>query len=471
MDSATTDGANVPVQQRIEPIAKVVAATLAAFYAIGLIITNMFLGSLGASDFSDLRPRTILVGMAFAIYVAVPLGLAVVPLYVFAFVRRHTMHRFAATAAAVAMAVGFAFLLPAPFEFFIVATGRHGGFTTLSTRFWREAYQDSSQWPYILVLILLPMAGLAVASIRQRILSPDVKKGAYVLALLGVVSQMIAFADSVYPELQSSIGGGHPELVELVFQKAGADTSVRRIPDGYYLLWHIADDTLVLTGATEGPVSHSYFVRRSDVATMIRTPAHVRLRDSAVQHIIAHSEWGACETKLTLPPPPGSMLDTAQAPIAFATDSLKFSIIALDNGRVIVVFPNVAMTNTTTMRGSFRLLLVVGVQGRETIGMHPQQQAREELARSQQVQQTPLHDVIPIEPQSSIHGSLIFEVSVTPESVGATPQDFGATLIGKAPLAFHLTETTTKRAWWISLPGKEDSWKSRDTTVLRPRIM
>src|SRR4051812_38473579 len=104
-----------PTTQQFERVAKASAAVLAVLYAVGLVITNMFLGLLGAPDFSDLRPRAVLVGFAFAVYLAIPLCLIVAPLFVFDIARRYSWRRTPSILCAFGSAGALFFLLPAPF--------------------------------------------------------------------------------------------------------------------------------------------------------------------------------------------------------------------------------------------------------------------------------------------------------------------------------------------------------------------
>jgi hypothetical protein len=288
-------------QWHLESIAAAVAGCIAVTYALGLVISNLFLDQLGATDFGDFRPRAILVGIAFLTYLGTPAFVAVVPILVLNASQHFRLHRIFGFVLAVA-SVGFIVnRLPYDLGHFIVAVPTVCTFREVSIRFWRETY--ATQWPYLLLLVVAPAMSLAAVACAGRRITKLRLRIAIAGIALGLATQIYPFADSIYPSIRSAVGGGHPQLAEVFFNNEVESVTTRRLRQGHFLVWHTSGDTIILTDPNIGPITRTYLVRSDEVLAMIRTDAHVYFRDGEVKHVIRHSTK-APETNMSFPSPP-----------------------------------------------------------------------------------------------------------------------------------------------------------------------
>jgi hypothetical protein len=289
---------------RVETIAKTAAGVIAGAYALGLIISNMFLSSFGASDFAVIRPRLVLVGIAFVLYLTLPVCLGIVPTLIIArALRQRRLPAILRIALAVLALATLIVVLPLPFDIFLWSLP-HYSRLAFWVRFWREIYGSLWQWPYIVGLIVVPLYILGLKRTTNHNLPAKWRVALIGAIIAGVLSQIYAYSTDVYPAVEPAAGGGHPDLVEVFFSPAIQAATSGRLPNGNYLLWHATPESLVLTGANLGPVTRAYVVPSREVVPMFVRDAHVRLRDDVITSVIAHDSPPNCDTPQSFAAPP-----------------------------------------------------------------------------------------------------------------------------------------------------------------------
>jgi hypothetical protein len=422
-------GAESHIPLDFESALKHAAAVLAGCYATGLVITNIFLGDLGAPDFSDLRPRAILVGIAFAIYVAAPVALVAMPITTWKLSRRWLAS--AAPRVIISIAV-FVVLIPAiafPFEW-ALASPRVCGFIEQTSRFWNDSY-GTIQWHHVVLVIIPAIVLLWRDSIVM--LPQAVRRCAILLVVFGTVCQIMPFARYVYPLISAGVGGGQPELVEISLRR-DARTLAK---DGHYLLWHASPEVLVLTRASPGPIDHTYLVTLNSLQSMVRLPAHVMLDDMSVKEIRTHSTAGYEQT-VNFP------RNDVDGRIQFSADTFAWSE-HKEGPKAILQFNSVRLTNLDAVRRELSIGLAWCTVSRSYGFTGPSNDTRPNA-------ETAGHQQLPgrffVEPDQTVSGQLIFEV---PAEV----------IDSRTALAFSLTDAGGERPIFKPFPSSAGKWKVR----------
>jgi hypothetical protein len=284
----------------LERTAKTAAAAIALTYSLGLIVSNVFLGELGTNDFDVLRARLVLVGMNFCLYLALPTSIAILPAVITQVLRHSSASPARRHVDAVLGTMVAVIIFPAPFDPFVWGVPHYSS-AWFWIRFWNEVYGGYWQWPYIALLIATPVIILARAALSQTRVSSTVRAILIVLIVAGVISQVIPFALNVYPVIDASVGGGQPRVIRAFFKPEFHQAINGTLPNGnYYLLWHTTSESLVLSGANEGPIDRTYIVRPENMMSMIVYDAHVRSRGGDVESVVLHGRL-TCDYPLHLP--------------------------------------------------------------------------------------------------------------------------------------------------------------------------
>lgn len=239
----------------IEQASKGVLAVLAILFGLGLLITNVYQGYLGFSDYSVLRPRFVLAGLAFFVYIACPALVFVLPILV---VKHLNIRRWLKLLLVPPLAVLTASLLATPFHYF-VSSAQLGTAVTQILSFW-SLYNDYFL-PLLLSGVIVPSMTLAASWKRSgQTASGDtwVNRRLFVaLLVLGVFSMIFPYTVSIHPNISSAVGGGQPSIADISLDEAGtrAVKLHRFIPKlslgdsvlGPYVVWHETDARLFLS--------------------------------------------------------------------------------------------------------------------------------------------------------------------------------------------------------------------------------
>jgi hypothetical protein len=261
-----------PVYQHGESIAKLATVVLGALYVLGVLVSNLQLMELGISDFAALQSRNILTGLFFVLYVTLFLLTLIVPLAVLLFVADYAQQRgrfralgwAAGWARALGWAVGWALLT------LIVLIGIFGeawAYVCVWGLSWNQVaalnYAGSVDKVYYvlfgqffavywhakikaaIVLIFILLLGLPIVFPNFNFLT-DVRpvqsynafvqrhglphlvlligKALYFYVLVGTLLLFLfGYADEVYPNVPYNLGGGQPQVAELVLAGKRSD--------------------------------------------------------------------------------------------------------------------------------------------------------------------------------------------------------------------------------------------------------
>lgn len=283
-----------------EGLGTLVLLALGALFAIGTLIVNIHLGTLGLSDFSGLRPRFVLVGLTFLIYAAIPPLLCLVLLEVG---RRVGFRRgpllaaaaVAATAVAVMTLVAWMLFFALPHVTFTVAGGRivpPARFWTVYTGNWYAVVPEVAVCVSACILFVRHGWGTArdnaTSSPPRHRVSSRVLVAVLVLGLAGLV---YPYASLTYMNISRAAGGGQPGIVLMTMER-DAGRLVDRPPFsrvnaagdtvyGPFLVWHENEDRTYLSFPTEGRRSswEVYGIRNEKVHTTWHLPGGIRLEN------------------------------------------------------------------------------------------------------------------------------------------------------------------------------------------------
>jgi hypothetical protein len=216
-DQAAADTTPAPTwHDGIDRLSKSAIGVATAMFAVGLLIENIQLQTIGISDVSFAEPRYVLVGLAFVVYLALPAILLVVPIIVFRLVRgpRGKVRLLVAAVLSVASFIILFLNLPAPFYYFIERILWTNGNIARVLRFWGYLCD-----PTLIIrgpLLYIPLILLA-ATARTGWWFDRPRPRRYLLAMvgLGVFSSVIPYTYSAYPNLARAVGGGCPLIAEI----------------------------------------------------------------------------------------------------------------------------------------------------------------------------------------------------------------------------------------------------------------
>jgi hypothetical protein len=244
--------------ETVESATKTGLAVIGMLFGLGLILVNIYLGYLGFTDFTILRPRFVLVGMSFLIYLAIPPAAIIIPMLI---LKRTLVDRPSRWLLLIPFALFTALALESPTHYFVpyVFEGYPPGKQILT--FW--SIYTNIALVFEIVGVLVPAVILAWiwdfrSTSGDQPTSADhwVRMGKIVL-MVGIISMIFPYAIVVYPNVSSAVGGGQPALVDLSLDDHGrrAVQSHRFVSpratsdsiDGPFILWHEATDRLLLS--------------------------------------------------------------------------------------------------------------------------------------------------------------------------------------------------------------------------------
>lgn len=275
-----------------DSIAKSVAATIAALYVIGLLITNIHLSRFGLSEFAVVRVRYVWVGLDYLIYLAAPFVLIAFPLAAFSLLKSAKRARWAASAF-IAFAVFV--LVGQAFQYFVHSSP--GVSLESPMQFWRLYFvpHSSSYWEWFFlptIMLLMMMSRLAKWSrvplftfLHRWItgLIPSDRFQALLLMLLvpcGAIGTILVYTVQVYPNIEFAVGGGQPQVVSIRESSTGdagipfvRDTgALVVVPTGYvgpYILWHQDQDAVFISPLDSSSASWNITaVRREKIVAL-----------------------------------------------------------------------------------------------------------------------------------------------------------------------------------------------------------
>ncbi|MBZ5532688.1 MAG: hypothetical protein LAO20_14745 [Acidobacteriia bacterium] len=222
LDSPNKDPEAQPLSfETFERTAKVIAALAIGLYALGLLISNQYLRSLGISDFSTLRPKFILTGAwAFALFLtsASPALAPILYGYVWGLPKKYQQFRFAALMV-MGIAVGIAL------DLFVLSflVERNDVFSRNMIKYVvRELL-----FPACLGIFALSQATKQMSAIDRT--NRQAAKGRRItiaLFLAIVLVSLLIFGarivDPVYRFVPDAQGGAYPVFAQLYLNKDGA---------------------------------------------------------------------------------------------------------------------------------------------------------------------------------------------------------------------------------------------------------
>jgi hypothetical protein len=249
--NATSAAVAIEPKQRfvadlVEPTAKIATAVLGVLYVFGLLISNIQLMALGISDFSSIQARNVITGFGFIYYVAVlymvilmtmvPIGGVLFMHYkMFKWGVRWGKGMIITMAASyiivMAFAVGLFFVsacFAGAFEGFLVVYGHTWGDTV---PFHIEFNQFSDLYMNFKILyasfwLTLAVAVPVIVPVLARGLPPlsnifdrrgGIMKGIVAVYLLMALPFLLFdYADEVYPNIRYNLGGGQPQVAQLI---------------------------------------------------------------------------------------------------------------------------------------------------------------------------------------------------------------------------------------------------------------
>jgi hypothetical protein len=247
-----------------EGLGTVVLVGLGVLFAIGTLVVNIHLGSLGLSDFSGLRPRFVLVGLTFLLYLAIPPTFCIAALQAGAtvgFGRRPVL----AVLTSIAVALVLMVVIPSMLFFAIPYVTYQNRGLVEPVPFW-GIYTDSTYSLILHLLVAIPAGilwlwrhpvalagasdapktlhrvplrrsrGIATRSrVRQHVLL-----GLRVIVVLAAIGMLYPYATVTFVNISMATGGGHPSIVLMKM-----DRDVGRVVDRPgFVRWSQAGDTI-----------------------------------------------------------------------------------------------------------------------------------------------------------------------------------------------------------------------------------
>jgi hypothetical protein len=242
---------------------------LGALFALGTVIVNLKFGTMGLTDFAGLRPRFVLVGLTFLIYLLIPPACCVLLLSIgaMASVRRHPA---LAASVVLATALTLVFMIPGMLYFtvpFLTFGSPDGIQAPLS--FW-ELYLGHRYALLIeIVLLCLPVSLLHYrlslkpkSSISASMVQWMPNGRLIIMILIGTTIMLYPYSTVTYLNISRAAGGGQPPIVLMtmereigrVLERPGLWRVSTRSDTVYgpFLLWHETDAKTFLTLPRQG---------------------------------------------------------------------------------------------------------------------------------------------------------------------------------------------------------------------------
>lgn len=214
-----------------DELVKAVAVVAFVLFAIGLLIDNVHLAQQGFFAPAPIQPRQVFVGFTYLLYLWAPILLTIGP---------HAYLRYGVSVNPNATARRQTPLLPIATSLLIVlgvacfATSVHYFVVDLPTKdlgidivlgYWRYYAHPWSwiQWVTIYLPCWLVYYMLLPGSIITRTAIARAKKAVMLLVPLGTICSLMGYVYFVFPNIEHSVGGGQPALVEITIASSEAD--------------------------------------------------------------------------------------------------------------------------------------------------------------------------------------------------------------------------------------------------------
>lgn len=209
------------------------------------------------------------------------------------------------------------------------------------------------------------------------------------------------------------------------------------------LLWPLSKRTRVLfvTLATAGVIALGIWATLPDsvkVSILLgRQPATTTpssASSSASREIVSQAQAA---------PSPGSPDTSSKVPIEFAAGSDAYSVSNMADGRRLVIYRDVIMTNISSSPGVFEVWLGITLSRRSGVGFVPIDRLPEEF-RDVKLERPLFDRMIPIAANSSVRGALAFVLSMPPEK---------AAVVFDRPRYFEIRKAGSKNVWQVPHDG------------------
>jgi hypothetical protein len=233
-DESPTNAVDKPVQSQFafdiaEKITKSAALVVAISYALGVLISNQYLVTLGVSDFASLKPKYIITGL-WTIFLIM---LAALPVLMPMAAVKSYPHRNKYFISVIFFVVACAFLVVLePFIFFLLGSDIRLKSVLDGTATERQIAESNLFYTACLKLIAVVWVGiLFTASIiarAKRLANTSSKHfsvtiyaviGLFVCATLGAATHNVAV--DIYNHIPAASGGGQPTVGRLILNKDG----------------------------------------------------------------------------------------------------------------------------------------------------------------------------------------------------------------------------------------------------------
>lgn len=213
-----------PIPQRssfpdFEKTVKALAAFTVSLYALGLLVSNEYLVTLGISDFSSLRPRFVLTGAwVFVLYMFSSMPGSLPALYMYHFKRplREAPFRIIGFLL-LGIVAGIVFNLGCGSLFVHYISLWRPTITQSASSFWSLDWLEQVAW--WLAPAALPWLALVLLSAKMTRVRRFIVSGLFLISVLAFTYDM---AHAAYPIIPEAYGGGEPVNVRLYFNKDGA---------------------------------------------------------------------------------------------------------------------------------------------------------------------------------------------------------------------------------------------------------
>lgn len=243
-------------------VAKLAASGLLLTIGLGYLIITCHFARLGITDYNFIRPRYVVVGAGFLLFLLAPALVATSGILAFSAIR--TRLHASATYLACLAAVGLTMVvLSAILHFFVVTHC-----TSILFRFWCF-YNLKTFLIGHLPFIDLPIAVLTVHGLRMRTVSRTDRRVALGALVFGVTTWIVPFTWIHFLNVTALGGGGQPQLVRIVFAPAATGVTVPASARGDLLLWHHDEQWLYVSRvARPSDIFNIVALRKDQVAAI-----------------------------------------------------------------------------------------------------------------------------------------------------------------------------------------------------------
>lgn len=297
---------------------------VSVLFAIGLVISNLFLMNIGWADFALIRVSYVLVGLCFVCYVSIPLAIVAVP-YVLSRHgdgrwRTHVLLRWIMPPLAVLACIMVLPWLLRPFVSDGVAAGAPLRIHGIVWSLW------ATSAPGLAGILIVVSAFASILYDRPKRAVGHRPKGRIFAMVVGCLMLPVPYSFNVFPNINRAVGGGQPAFANISF-----DRPIPDLPGGVLLptQGHTAytyDSLLILYGNDShlyvAPYRRQqrlqvYLLRAENVLSVQLRPARIRLGASV---------WGSADG-IAVIESGGAFVDYRQPLAAFGEIAGTFGVV------------------------------------------------------------------------------------------------------------------------------------------------